>query len=762
MRPHGWCILALVAVAVALLWRGLVSSELITSVFGFDGSAYFYHVYSYAQEGLAQGEFRTWNPYIFSGNPVVGAFQYTMFYPFRLLCAPLPIPMALNWIIFLDICAAGISMYAWVYFRCKSAAGAFVAGVIFMLCGSLFARVPVGHYSPANAMVWMPLVFLGVDGWCRQRRSIWVIVAAVGAALQMLGGHPQYFYFTALMVAIYSLWILLEGDQKVKTAAGLLAIYPLALLLSAVEFVPGYLLSREAVRAGGALEWWASVASMQFKDFLFILVPGFFGGIKDQSYWDNAFIWEMWNYSGLGGLLLACVGFLKISLRDKFKYGFLALLALVLALGAYTPLFGIMRDYVPMYSSFRAMGRWTIFFSLFIAMLAGTGVGKIVSGEKIPRGLAWGFLGLGATFLLFGFIFRADNPGGLYRILADTLTFRPSHRQNLLFADRQAAAQIISANALFLSGGLAVILGTILLFVKRRAWLAGLLIAVTMADLMIFAAPLVQYFDESQVAYPELAAAAKKFAPDDRNLNLVNGASSMTLRQEALMGNDSVRLKRYMEFIAATQGIPMASVTTDVSIFRNSPAFQLLRGRYAFVPVEQGFQVVELQRDVLPRFLVIGNYRVLAERDEVLQTLTAPFFDFRREVIVETKPDFPPQIVAPENTITVLSSAISRWVVEVETAGPGILLMTDSYAKGWRARALPGSVQSSYDLLPADWAVRGIPLLKPGRHVIEIKYTPPGLALGVGVTLTTLIALAIYAALTLRRRRIVKPLPPPA
>ena len=39
-----------------------------------------------------------------------------------------------------------------------------------------------------------------------------------------------------------------------------------------------------------------------------------------------------------------------------------------------------------------------------------------------------------------------------------------------------------------------------------------------------------------------------------------------------------------------------------------------------------------------------------------------------------------------------------------------VLLVTDAYAKGWRARALPGSAQATYDVLPADYTLRGIPL----------------------------------------------------
>jgi uncharacterized membrane protein YfhO len=132
-------------------------------------------------------------------------------------------------------------------------------------------------------------------------------------------------------------------------------------------------------------------------------------------------------------------------------------------------------------------------------------------------------------------------------------------------------------------------------------------------------------------------------------------------------------------------------------------------------------------------------------------------------VILEREPGFdnaPPApaaaqtaaAVPPEYNINVLSSSATRWEIEVGTNAPGVLLMTDAYAKGWRARARPGSAQQTYDLQPADWAVRGIPLTAAGAHRIEITYTAPGFAAGLWITSLTLAALAALTLAAWRRR----------
>ncbi|MDR1145901.1 MAG: YfhO family protein [Verrucomicrobiales bacterium] len=742
-----------------LFWRGLVSPELVVSDAGADGPQYNYPHYLFVWEHFTRGEFPTWNPYICGGVPVSGAFSYALFYPLYWLCAFLPLSLAINWMVFLHVGLAGTGMYGWAVMRGVRPPGALLAGLTFMLSGPYIAHVPPGHFPHLWAMAWIPLIFLGIDGWLSRRKISWIALSAVAAAAQIYAGFPQYFYYTALVAGLYSLLALIKKTAKIKLAFGLLAIYPLAMLLAAAELLPAVLLLPGQMRANGVPAEWAASASLQFKDLLLIIVPGFFGKLGDWSYWDNEHLHEMWVYCGITGLFLAGFGWLKSSRYEKGKFLFLIMLALAVALGVHTPLFGILRDNVPLFASFRSLGRWTIFFALFMSLLAGSGLDKICSGEKIPRGLVLFFGGGGIILLLAGLLLYDNISDSWYQGFADWATYKPWFRQNLEFASRRELAQLNSAEALCRSGcfvlATSLILVLLVLF-KKREWQIWLLIIIAAVDLVLFVNPLITYFNRAELAYPKLAALVEKFAPDDRNLNLVASNANILLKREGLWGYETVSLKRQVELIGTSQGFPLDRLHTDLPVYRNSKIFQLLRGRYALVPTSEGVRLAELQQDVLPRFLVVSNYRVLADRDEILPTLSAPDFDFRREVILERAPGLPilSAAAAPAASVKVLSSSASRWTVAVTTSAPSILLMTDSYANGWRATALNGSVQSSYALQPADWALRGIPLTVTGTHVLEIKYTPPGLICGLCVTAATLLALA--AAFFLRKRRGMK------
>jgi hypothetical protein len=99
--------------------------------------------------------------------------------------------------------------------------------------------------------------------------------------------------------------------------------------------------------------------------------------------------------------------------------------------------------------------------------------------------------------------------------------------------------------------------------------------------------------------------------------------------------------------------------------------------------------------------------------------------------------------------VRIVRQSADQFTVEADLAAPAILLVTDGYSRDWHARPLPGSSQSGYEIMPADYVVRATPLAR-GHHLIQFDYDPHGLAAGLWISG---FAWAAWAAAWLRDRK---------
>jgi hypothetical protein len=145
---------------------------------------------------------------------------------------------------------------------------------------------------------------------------------------------------------------------------------------------------------------------------------------------------------------------------------------------------------------------------------------------------------------------------------------------------------------------------------------------------------------------------------------------------------------------------------------------------------------------------------VIPGRTEILARLAAPDFDFRRRVLLEGACDPLPEPGGAAGRAAVVEESTDHMIVEAEVSAPALLLITDAYHPFWTAESLPGSAQAKYEILPANWALRAVPL-QAGRHRIRLEYRVPGLGAAMTVSLLAAVALIVLGAAVVFRRRSV-------
>jgi len=108
-------------------------------------------------------------------------------------------------------------------------------------------------------------------------------------------------------------------------------------------------------------------------------------------------------------------------------------------------------------------------------------------------------------------------------------------------------------------------------------------------------------------------------------------------------------------------------------------------------------------------------------------------------VILESEPE-PKPVQSNNNGIArIAATTTDSLTIEADVEQSSILLITDAYAASWRAVSLPGSTRAHYDLLPANYVLRAVPLTA-GHHLLRVEYRPVAFAIGKWISLICVVA----------------------
>jgi hypothetical protein len=354
---------------------------------------------------LKPGVVRLWDPTMVTGNLTVGGGTHTpfstpsllhLFYPPGVLVFGLAERgehIAHIWLVgFLigHFVAAGVFTVLYARALGIERAGAFVAGATFML--STFLLSHFAHWHMVASFAWLPLALYAVDRLLARPGARTGALAAVPIALSLLAGHPQAFVYVALAVGLATLWGL--GGIVRDRWPGSSMSAALAPPIGALAVTAGFVVALGALLWLPALDarlWerqpaelydfaWKSQGSLAPSLLPKLLLPNAPTGLPDAQHSETAL------YLGVLPLVLAVLGAACVRTRAARFHGGLALLALGLAFGSFTPLYRLAYDLVPGMAMNRIPARALVLFTFSTAVLAGYGADVLLaSGARATR-----------------------------------------------------------------------------------------------------------------------------------------------------------------------------------------------------------------------------------------------------------------------------------------------------------------------------------------------------------------------------------------
>lgn len=143
----------------------------------------------------------------------------------------------------------------------------------------------------------------------------------------------------------------------------------------------------------------------------------------------------------------------------------------------------------------------------------------------------------------------------------------------------------------------------------------------------------------------------------------------------------------------------------------------------------------------LPRAFLVPEAVVVPE-DQAVRVALSPGLDPRRTAVLEegSSLERAPGWSDGAGSVRLITRGPTRIALQAQTPAPAVLVLLDSWEKGWRATV--DGVDAP--VLRADGAFRAL-RLGPGDHRVELVYVPPGLREGLGLGLVGLLATILAA-----------------
>jgi hypothetical protein len=328
---------------------------------------------------IRDGHLPLFNPYIWSGAPLLAGWNAAAAYPLTWLFAILPgtaawtINMIVTWAV------AGLGMF-W-FLRALRLAGlaSFIGALSFAFAGAMSAQV--SHFGLVAGMSWVPLQLLGVLRLSQDRplasRLGWTALLATATGLVILAGEPRAIDDSCVIVLTYTAWQVARlGRRAAPAAVSVTAGLVLGACLGAIQWLPGLAAISTSQRGVNSLQLFNS-GSLPVRWLTLTLVPDLLGGsgsLGQPGFLANYNLTEVTSYVGILPLVaaFALLGRLRFRSRlpDWLVWHVTALVGIALALGSNIPL-GRLLYHVPLFGDQRLQSRNILVLDLALAVLLG-------------------------------------------------------------------------------------------------------------------------------------------------------------------------------------------------------------------------------------------------------------------------------------------------------------------------------------------------------------------------------------------------------
>lgn len=658
-----------------------------------------------AVENLSKAQLPLWNPYTFSGTPLLANLQSSPLYPLNIfLFLVKDFPLAWSILIILQTVLGGLFMAA--YLRNLKLKDEAVAVGSIAWVGSGFFIAWLESNNLVQTAIWLPLLLLAVDRFFSDKhKSLWLLVHVGSLTASFLAGHLQVFFYVLVFDVAY---VFLRTYQARKWR--LFLVFLLSYLLSLIAILPQLLPTLNFIslsaRTVDQANWSRPEWFIPWQNLVQFLTPDFFGNPATLNYTGVFSYQEFIGYVGLVPLLLAlCAVVLR---RGKETLFFTAVTVVAAVLALPTPLAKLPFILgLPFVSSAQPTRLLTI-IDFALAALSALGLNQLLQSKSTLRERLVPVIIISATFLTLW------------------LPMITSHQTGSVAARN-------------------LILPTFLLSLAWIIWLIGFnrkavvlsLLLISLLDLTRFGGKFIS-FSQRDYLYPNTKTTlflqkntkvdhSRFMTLDDR---IFPPNFEISYRLQSINGYDPLYLRRYGELLVSAQRnrpdvsqpwgfnrilIPknFDSAITNFLGVRYILTLSDLQAPKLNLVFREGQTRVYENKDTFPRAFLVGKVVKAESQSDALKLVWQE--NLRLTAVVENANG--PLPLGTGGEARIVDYQDNSVSIQTQSLGPSFLVLTDSYYPGW---------QVTVDAKPAmlyltDYNYRGV-AVPAGQHLVVFRY----------------------------------------
>ncbi len=387
--------LALVFVVVPLVVFGVPAAFGVPVLVG-DNLIQNYPLRALVGTDLIHGHLPLWDPYLWSGSPLLAGFNAGAAYPLTWLFAVLPHLFAFVVSQAGAYVVAALGMVTFLRLQGRSFTAAGLGAAAFSYGG--FMAMQSVHLDLVTAGAWLVWAFVAVDRLARRPAGTpagpWVALLGAALGLMVLSGAAEPLLDGGVALGIYALWLLLRTPgRRLSVAVGTVGGAALGAAIGAAQLLPGSLYQAQSQRALHTYQYFTS-GSMNKSLTILGLDPLVLGGAHHfpLSYVGTYNLPEISSYVGIVPVM-GLVGLLARRHRRHpeasqwWIWYVIGLVGLLLAWGSFTPL-GHLEYLVPLYNRQRLLVRNLLEVDLAVVVLFAAWVDHMLLSPSDASGAA--------------------------------------------------------------------------------------------------------------------------------------------------------------------------------------------------------------------------------------------------------------------------------------------------------------------------------------------------------------------------------------